>query len=560
MRKTNKTVNNMLRSLSIENYALIHSLQIAFNEGFTAVTGETGAGKSIILGAMGLLIGQRADTQVLSDKDRKCVIEAVFDVEKLGLKPFFDANDLDYDDNVVVRREILPSAKSRAFINDTPVSLQLLRDFGAKVLDIHSQNQTLTLLDADFQMRFVDTMAGNADILQRYSDLYRKYVSTKSELARLTAELQQSRRDKDYNQFLFDELENAKLVENEQEELEQELDLLNHTETIKQTFGEVLETADRRDDAAVPRLLSAKSLLSKITAYYPQVEELYQRLDSCVIELRDIFSEIENLDENLTYSFERQQYVSQRLDTIYNLQSKHAVSTVAELLEIKSQLSDKLLATNNLAERISALEQSLAQFENALRKLASDLSTRRRHCAQQIEKEVLPILSDLGMKDAQLVLEFSAIDSFMPNGTDSVRLLFNANKGGELREVGKVISGGELSRLMLALKSLIVKVNLLPTLIFDEIDTGVSGAIAAKMANIMKQMSQKAQVLTITHLPQVAAKADCQYKVFKQSDDTSTQTSMCRLTEQQRVEEIAKMLSSEKLTSSAVEAAKELMN
>ncbi len=550
----------MLLSLSIENYALIHSLQITFNEGFTAVTGETGAGKSIILGAMGLLVGQRADTQVLSDKEHKCVIEAVFDVGKLGLKPFFDANDLDYDDNVVVRREILPSAKSRAFISDTPVSLQLMRDFGAKVLDIHSQNQTLTLLDADFQMRFVDSMAGNADLLQRYTDIYRKYVSTKSELARLSAELQQSRRDKDYNQFLFDELENAKLTENEQEELEQELDLLNHTETIKQTFGEVLETADRQDDAAVPRLLSAKSQLSKITAYYPQVEELFHRLDSCVIELRDIFSELASLDENLTYSFERQQYVSQRLDTIYNLQSKHAVSTVAELLEIKSQLSDKLLATNNLAERISALEHSLSQYEEALRKLASELSAKRRNCAQQIEKEVIPILSDLGMKDAQLALEFTVSDSFLPNGTDSVRLLFNANKGGELREVGKVISGGELSRLMLALKSLIVRVNMLPTLIFDEIDTGVSGAIAAKMANIMKQMSQKAQVLAITHLPQVAAKADCQYKVFKQSDDTSTQTSMCRLTDQQRVEEIAKMLSSEKLTSSAVEAAKELMN
>ncbi len=550
----------MLRQLSIENYALIRSLQITFNEGFTAITGETGAGKSIILGALGLLAGQRADTQVLSDKNRKCVIEAVFGIETLGLKKFFDDNDLDYDDNVLIRREILPTAKTRAFINDTPVSLQQLRDFGTKVLDIHSQNQTLTLLNADFQMRFVDTLAGNEKLLKEYSALYGEYVRAKNELSQLRAELQQNRRDKDYNQFLFDELDKAQLAENEQEELEQEFNLLNHTETIKQTFGEVLETADRQDDAAIARLQSAKSQLSKIVSYYPEVEELYNRLDSSIIELRDIFSEIESLDENLSYSLERQQYVSQRLDTIYNLQSKHSVSTVAELLEIKSQLSDKLLAVTDLDERINKLEKQISETESRLRQMAGVLSERRHKTSQQIESELLPTLAELGMKDAQIVVELTPTENLLSNGTDAVRLLFNANRGGELRDVGKVISGGELSRLMLALKSLIVKTNLLPTIIFDEIDTGVSGTIAVAMANIMQKMSQNTQVVAITHLPQVAGKAETQFKVYKESDEVSTQTSMRQLTEEQRVEEIATMLSSEKLTASAIETAKQLMS
>lgn len=550
----------MLRQLSIENYALIRSLQITFNEGFTAITGETGAGKSIILGALGLLAGQRADTQVLSDKNKKCVIEAVFGIETLGLKKFFDDNDLDYDDNVLIRREILPTAKTRAFINDTPVSLQQLRDFGTKVLDIHSQNQTLTLLNADFQMRFVDTLAGNEKLLKEYSALYGGYVQAKNELSQLRAELQQNRRDKDYNQFLYDELDKAQLAENEQEELEQELNLLNHTETIKQTFGEVLETADRQDDAAIARLQSAKSQLSKIVSYYPEVEELYNRLESSIIELRDIFSEIESLDENLSYSLERQQYVSQRLDTIYNLQSKHSVSTVAELLEIKSQLSDKLLAVTDLDERINKLEKQISETESRLRQMAGVLSERRHKTSQQIESELLPTLAELGMKDAQIVVELTPTENLLSNGTDAVRLLFNANRGGELREVGKVISGGELSRLMLALKSLIVKTNLLPTIIFDEIDTGVSGTIAVAMANIMQKMSQNTQVVAITHLPQVAGKAKTQFKVYKESDEVSTQTSMRQLTEEQRVEEIATMLSSEKLTASAIETAKQLMS
>lgn len=550
----------MLRQLSIENYALIRSLQISFNEGFTAITGETGAGKSIILGALGLLAGQRADTQALSDKTRKCVIEAVFDIKNLNMNKFFDDNDLDFDDNVLVRREILPTAKTRAFINDTPVSLQQLRDFGTKVLDIHSQNQTLTLLNADFQMSFVDTLAENDELLKQYSAEYSVYMKSKNELEKMRAEYQQNRRDKDYNQFLYDELDKAHLAENEQEELEQELNLLNHTETIKQTFGEVLETADRQDDAAIARLQSAKSQLSKIVSYYPEVEDLFNRLESSIIELRDIFSEIESLDENLSYSIERQQYVSQRLDTIYNLQTKHSVSTVAELLEIKSQLSDKLLAVTDLDGRINKLENQIAETEIQLRQKAKVLSDRRHKTSQKIESELLPTLAELGMKEAQIVLELTETEHLLPNGTDAIRLMFNANRGGELREVGKVISGGELSRLMLALKSLIVSTNLLPTIIFDEIDTGVSGTIAVAMANIMQKMSRNTQVIAITHLPQVAGKANTHFKVYKESDEVSTQTSMKQLTEEQRVEEIATMLSTDKPTASAIETAKQLMS
>ncbi|MBR0073546.1 MAG: DNA repair protein RecN, partial [Bacteroidales bacterium] len=317
---------------------------------------------------------------------------------------------------------------------------------------------------------------------------------------------------------------------------------------------------DRQDDAAIARLQSAKSQLSKIVSYYPEVEDIFNRLESSIIELRDIFSEIESLDENLSYSIERQQYVSQRLDTIYNLQTKHSVSTVAELLEIKSQLSDKLLAVTDLDGRINKLENQIAETEIQLRQKARVLSDRRHKTSRQIESELLPTLAELGMKEAQIVVELTETEHLLPNGTDAIRLMFNANRGGELREVGKVISGGELSRLMLALKSLIVKTNLLPTIIFDEIDTGVSGTIAVAMARIMRKMSRNTQVIAITHLPQVAGKANTHFKVYKESDEVSTQTSMKQLTEEQRVEEIATMLSTDKPTASAIETAKQLMS
>lgn len=550
----------MLQHLSIENYALIRSLQITFNEGFMAVTGETGAGKSIILGALGLLIGQRADTQVLFDKNRKCVIEATFDIRALGIETFFEENDIDYDDNLLIRREILPTAKSRAFVNDIPVQLQLLKDLGAKIIDIHSQNQTITLLNPEFQLCFLDSLAGNTQMLEQYAQEFSMYTSIKKELECQKEELQQSRRDKDYNQFLFDELENAKLVDNEQEDLEQELKLLNNTESIKQTFGEILEIADHQDDAAIPRLISAKSQLSKIVSDYPDIEEFYNRLDSAVIELRDVFSEIENRNENLVYSAERQQYVSERLDLIYHLQQKHGVNSVAKLLEIKSQLNEKLLLTNNLDKNIQELEVALVNTEMRMNDICGTLSERRKSYAKKLEQEILPKFSALGMSDARLKVVFTNSNVFLSNGKDCISMFFSANRGGEMRELGKVISGGELSRLMLALKTVVVKSKLLPTIIFDEIDTGVSGSIAGKMANMMAEMAENTQVIAITHLPQIAAKASNHLKVFKTSDETSTHTSLVKLTELQRVEEIAKMLSAEHLTKSAIETAKELMH
>lgn len=550
----------MLQQLSIENYALIRSLRISFDEGFTAITGETGAGKSIILGALGLLLGQRADTQVLSDKDRKCIVEAVFEVSGLGLEGYFADNDLDYDDNLLIRREIAPTGKSRAFVNDTPVQLQILKEIGLRIIDIHSQHQTLTLVNPDFQLQILDMLSGNADIRNGYSVEYQNYNTLKHDLSRLEELLVQGKKERDYNQFLFEELQNAQLVGNEQEELERELKLLSNAESIKEVFASVLQNADNQEDSVMPRLQSVKSQLSRISSYSPEIEELHKRVESCVIELRDIVSEVEKVDSDIVYSPQRQEEVSSRLDNIYRLQSKHSVNTVAELLEIQKRLDEKLQIVSNLDQDIENQKKRLAESESVLRELAGRLTASRKESAKGLEEQLLTILPNLGMKEARLAVVFRISEKFLPTGADEIAFLFSANRGGELREVGKVISGGELSRLMLAVKSLITKTNQLPTIIFDEIDTGVSGEISTKVARIMEDMSQTTQVMAITHLPQIAAKAKHHLKVFKQNSGETTHTSIVRLSSGQRVEEIAKMLSSDNVTQSALATAKELMS
>lgn len=550
----------MLQQLSIENYALIRSLRISFDEGFTAITGETGAGKSIILGALGLLLGQRADTQVLSDKDRKCIVEAVFEVSGLGLEGYFADNDLDYDDNLLIRREIAPTGKSRAFVNDTPVQLQILKEIGLRIIDIHSQHQTLTLVNPDFQLQILDMLSGNADIRNGYSVEYQNYNTLKHDLSRLEELLVQGKKERDYNQFLFEELQNAQLVGNEQEELERELKLLSNAESIKEVFASVLQNADNQEDSVMPRLQSVKSQLSRISSYSPEIEELHKRVESCVIELRDIVSEVEKVDSDIVYLPQRQEEVSSRLDNIYRLQSKHSVNTVAELLEIQKRLDEKLQIVSNLDQDIENQKKRLAESESVLRELAGRLTASRKESAKGLEEQLLTILPNLGMKEARLAVVFRISEKFLPTGADEIAFLFSANRGGELREVGKVISGGELSRLMLAVKSLITKTNQLPTIIFDEIDTGVSGEISTKVARIMEDMSQTTQVMAITHLPQIAAKAKHHLKVFKQNSGETTHTSIVRLSSGQRVEEIAKMLSSDNVTQSALATAKELMS
>lgn len=550
----------MLQHLTIENYALIKSLDIDFAKGFTTITGETGSGKSIILGALGLLLGQRADVQVLFEKDKKCVVEATFDIKDLDLMSFFEDNDLDYDDTLLLRREIQPSGKSRAFVNDTPASLQVMKDLGVYILDIHSQHQTLTLKNSDFQLSLLDVMCASQDCKNEYRQEYTIYKKHKAELHNLEEQERKDKADLDYHQFLFNELQQVQLQDGEQEELEQEQKLLANAESIKSNLMAVVVACDDSEDAVVSRLQSCKSLLAKVADYHSSIGEVYTRFDSCLIELRDIISEIESIDSEIQYSPQRQEEVNQRLDAIYRLQTKHGVNTIAELLEIQNQLDDKLQVVSSLDGKIEEARKALALSEKKLGTLAKQLTALRKEAANLLQKQIQPILSDLGMKDAEFRVDISSAEGFMATGCDEVSFMFNANKGGELREIGKVISGGELSRVMLAIKSLITSKSLLPTIIFDEIDTGVSGEISGKVGSIMKRMSATTQVFAITHLPQIAAKADTHLKVYKKVEDERTLSQMIILNDNDRVEEIAKMLSSDKVTDSALATARELMN
>ncbi|MBR5777848.1 MAG: DNA repair protein RecN [Bacteroidales bacterium] len=548
----------MLQHLTIENYALIKSLQIDFEKGFTVITGETGSGKSIILGALGLLLGQRADVGVLFDKEKKCIVEATFDIKDLGLKAFFEKNDLDYDDTLLLRREIQPSGKSRAFINDTPAALQIMKDLGSYIIDIHSQHQTLTLKDSDFQLKILDEMCDDNTTLAQYKEKYAEYKSLRKELALLEDEDKKNKLDLDYYQFLFNELNDEKLQSDEQAELEQEIELLNNVEGIKTNLSAVLEACHNSDNSLLSQLVVCKNMLNKASVHYAPLAEVASRFDSAIIELKDIVSEVDSIDGELQYSPQRQDEISSRLDTIYRLETKHNVATVAELLEIQNNLDERLQNVMGLDDRIDATRKQLKQAESELQTKANLLTKLRQKSAEVLEKQILPILSDLGMKDSKFKVEIETTADFLSSGCNSISFMFNANKGGQLGEIGKTISGGELSRVMLAIKSLITSKTLLPTIIFDEIDTGVSGEISSKVGNIMKQMSATTQVFAITHLPQIAAKSDTHLKVYKQEEDNRTLSKMLVLTDEQKVEEVAKMLSSNTLTDAAIATAKEL--
>lgn len=548
----------MLQHLTIENYALIKSLQIDFEKGFTVITGETGSGKSIILGALGLLLGQRADVGVLFDKEKKCIVEATFDIKDLGLKAFFEKNDLDYDDTLLLRREIQPSGKSRAFVNDTPAALQIMKDLGSYIIDIHSQHQTLTLKDSDFQLKILDEMCDDNTTLAQYKEKYAEYKSLRKELALLEDEDKKNKLDLDYYQFLFNELNDEKLQSDEQTELEQEIELLNNVEGIKTNLSAVLEACHNSDNSLLSQLVVCKNMLNKASVHYAPLAEVASRFDSAIIELKDIVSEVDSIDGELQYSPQRQDEISSRLDTIYRLETKHNVATVAELLEIQNNLDERLQNVMGLDDRIDATRKQLKQAESELQTKANLLTKLRQKSAEVLEKQILPILSDLGMKESKFKVEIETTADFLSSGCNSISFMFNANKGGQLGEIGKTISGGELSRVMLAIKSLITSKTLLPTIIFDEIDTGVSGEISSKVGNIMKQMSATTQVFAITHLPQIAAKSDTHLKVYKQEEDNRTLSKMLVLTGEQKVEEVAKMLSSNTLTDAAIATAKEL--
>ena len=549
----------MLVTLHIENYALIRETDVRFGPGFVAITGETGAGKSILLGALGLLLGQRADAAVLADKERKCVVEAHFDITGLGLEPLFADADVDYDDTLILRREILPSAKSRAFVNDTPVQLPFLKALGAHIIDIHSQHQTLTLADSQFRFSLLDSL-GAKKASEIYAEVYRQYTSFKRQLEELTATEAQNRREQDYLQFQFDELNDARLQADEQALLEQESRLLAHAEAVREglaTAATLLD--DDTEQSVLARLRAAKGALGHIAPFHPDAEALLARLDSVLIELDDLEGEMQHTAEGITYSPERQQEVDERLALIYRLEKKHGVDTVGELMALRDDLDTRLQGIATLDERIHDLMEQVDSAFAAVQQAAEALTVARAKAGRELAKSIVPTLRELGMPEARFSVELTATATYSATGHDTVQFLFNANRGGELRDLAKVASGGELSRLMLAVKSMLTGRTFLPTVIFDEIDTGVSGDISVAVGRIMCRMAERMQVIAITHLPQIAARATQHLKVYKETETDRTVSLIKELTQDERLTEVATMLSSDPPTAAALQTAKELM-
>ena len=551
----------MLHHLHIENYALIKHSDIDFSDGFVAITGETGAGKSIMLGALSLLLGQRADVKVLHDPEHKCIVEAMFNVTPGMLRSLFEDNDVDYNDDgtIIIRREILPSAKSRAFVNDTPVQLNFLRLLGSSLIDIHSQHATLLLGESGYQTSLLDSLSNDKSALPEYKEAYHLYSTLKQKLEQLTIQEQQNRKDYDYNKFLFDELYAASLDPDEQDKLEQESSLLANAEEIKQSISQVVNICDGDEDSALARLNAAKSSLNKIASFDPQLQSLLERLESAVIELDDIVSTLDSKNQGIAFSPMRQQEVDERLDLIYRLEKKHNVDNINALLSIQQQLDNLLNQANDNDREIQKTMEAVDKAYKSLQRQASKLTSSRKEAAQKLEEDIIPLLVDLGMGNATLKASIVPSTHYGLNGGDIIQLLFNANKGGQLRELDKVASGGEMSRLMLAIKALTARSGLLPTVIFDEIDSGISGDISVKVGGIMQRMAESMQVVAITHLPQIAARAKQHYKVYKDFSDDNTASNIRLLSVDERKREIATMLSSEPPSQAALKTAEELM-
>lgn len=549
----------MLKSLSIKNYALIDSLNIGFSDDLNILTGETGAGKSILLGAIGLIIGQRADLSVLRDKSKKCTAEGVFEILNYGLQSFFADNELDYEDVTILRREITPAGKSRAFINDTPVNVKVLHDLGLKLIDIHSQHQNLDLNEKNYHLRIVDLVAGNEDLLKHYSEVFRKYSQLQEVLNKTLLLSVQSKKDLDYFEFQFKQLEEAKLIENEQEYLEIQLEKLTHAEEIKSVFGLAYQILAEDDRSVLAILKENLNNLGKLRPVLPEAQQIFNRLESVYIEMKDIASETSAIADKTENDPEKIETVNQRLDLIYTLQQKHRVSTVNELLQIQEDLWAKIDQVNSYDIEIEKIQKDIHAQKEILTELAAKMGKKRSSVSQLIENKVIEVLQNLGIPNAAFKLKFEKLFDFSMTGLDEVSFMFSANKSQELQEIAKVASGGEMSRLMLAVKTLITDTKSLPTIIFDEIDTGVSGEVAVKMGTILGQMAKTVQVLNITHLPQIAAKGKHHYKVFKFDEADQTYTSIRKLSEQERVEEIAQMLSGENYSQTSVAAARELL-
>ncbi|MCK9612935.1 MAG: DNA repair protein RecN [Bacteroidales bacterium] len=550
----------MLKTLHISNYALIDNLEAEFYPGFSVVTGETGAGKSIILGAFSLILGQRADAQVLTDKKRKCIIEAIFFVEKGFAADFFTFQGLDFDTTLILRREINPEGKSRSFINDTPASLAQLKELGDKLVDVHSQHQTRMINTMDFQMLAIDDYAGISDKVRKHAEEFAASNEIKNELVRLMDLEQKSKNEADFFNFLYNELEQSALKENEQPSLEQELEMLNNVELIKSTLTKTLYALNQEENNILQQLVNIQQQIASLSKFDISLEENSKRMQSLNIELKDIVSELEHTEGKIFFNPERLETVSQRLSEIYRLQQKHKVSSVKELIDIKNELDSKLQHIASLEGDIEKLKKKITSKENELQKSAEKISSARKAVFPEIEQKLVNMLQMLGIPNARIKIQCIQSGFMKENGLDEISFTFSANKGSELKEFERIASGGEQSRLMLAIKSLISRKKLLPTIIFDEIDSGVSGEIASKTGSIMKELSKDMQVIAITHLPQIAGKSDYHYQVFKTEDEKSTFTHMKVLTKEERIDVLATMLSGNKITDASIKTAKQLLH
>jgi len=551
----------MLSRLTISNYALIDKLTIDFHTKLNTVTGETGAGKSIILGALGLILGNRAELSVLKDNSKKCIVEGVFEVGNYNLTSFFDRNDLDYDPVSILRRELTPTGKSRAFINDTPVNLKTLREIGLSLIDIHSQHQNLELGNHNFQLELVDTVAKSSDkVLLKYRKVYTEFHKTKNALNTLKAKSEKAKADLDYFQFQFDQLENAGLKEDEQEALEAELEKLTHAEEIKGALNKVGILLDDEQFSVLQNIKEASKAVENIQNYIEEAPELSARLKSTLLELKDLVDEAGYLAEKTEHNPARIEVVNNRLNEIYDLQQKHSVTTIKELLELRDSFDEKINTIVAYDIELDQLNKKLGELKTELSSVGNQLTGLRKNVFPKIEKSIIKDLQQLGMKKSRLEITHQDLADFGVNGKDLVSFLFSANADATPAEISKIASGGEMSRLMLAIKNLLRNSKALPTVIFDEIDAGVSGEVAIKMGKIIESFSATTQIINITHLPQIAAKGDVHMCVYKFEKNGKTYTSLKQLTDKERVEELAKMVGGDNLTETTLNTAKELLN
>jgi len=550
----------MLLSLTIKNYALIESLEIDFFTNLSVITGETGAGKSILLGAIGLVLGNRADLNSLKNKEQKCVIEARFQLQNYNLQPIFNQHDLDYEDETIIRREILPSGKSRAFVNDSPVNLTVLQELASYLIDIHSQNQTSNLFNDTYQIELLDNIAQNTSLLTEYQQSLKQLKQAQQKINTFQEEQNNLAKEQEYNQFLLQELVAAQLKSNEQQDLEEELEQLANVELIKESLDKALAIANDDQVGVQHNLKEIKNAFQKISSFAKNYNDLHNRIASITIEFQDILNETLQLTEKLNDNPERLEFINTKLQAIYSLQQKHQVTTISELLQIQQELDEKVIKVDGLQNQIQQLKGEIETITQNITQLANQISINRKKVAPELASKIENSIKQLGIPNAQIAFNFTTLSSFQKMGTDDVQFLFSANQGIQPGLLKKTASGGELSRIMLAIKSIVAEYSNLPTIIFDEIDTGVSGEVALKMGEIMKGMSQKMQVFAITHLPQIAAKGNQHYKVFKYNQTDTTVSEIKLLLFNDRVVEIAEMLSGKNISESALQHAKTLLN